>query len=55
MKTYCVSCKKNTENENSTVTNKKTKCFNAFIKFSKKNQLLLKIKNLMIFQMINLK
>ena len=57
METYCVSCKKNTENENSSV--RKTKHYYQIALFvARKNQLSLKIKNskiLVIFQMISLK
>ena len=59
METYCVSCRKYNSNQNSSV--RKTKqnrlmlLSNCAICDKKKNQLLLKIKNLIIFQMISLK
>ena len=58
---YCASCKKYTANDNLSVTklNKLDKCFYRIVLFvARKNQLLLKIKNLtilIIFEMINLK
>ena len=56
METYCVSCKKYTGNKNSSVKNKRTKIdqcsFQIVLFMARKNQILLKIKNL---EMISLK
>ena len=53
MEAYCVSCKKYTANENSSVRKtRQNRVFSLKLFVALKNQLLLKIKN---FQMINLK
>ena len=58
METFCVSCYKNTANKNGSV--RKTKqnrlmVLSDFAVCGKKNQLSLKIKSLITFQMISLK
>ena len=58
METYCVSCKTYNANENSSV--RKTKqsrlMILSFVLFMvRKNKLLLKARELIVFQMINLK
>ena len=64
METYCVSCNKNTANENSRVRKTKQNRFYQIVLFlARKNQLLLKIKNsikqystiLIKFELISLK
>ena len=58
METHCVTFKKNTENEDSRVRKTKQKRLSLLSNCAvcgKKNQFLLKIRNLIIFQMINLK
>ena len=59
METFCVSCKKYAANKNSIIRKTKqnrlmllSKCA---VRGKKKNQLLLKIKHLLIFQIISLK
>ena len=58
METYCVSCKKYTANKNSSVKKKKKRTkidqcsFQIVLFMARKNQILLKIKNL---EMISLK
>ena len=53
--TYCVSCKKSTANENSKANPNSLMLLSNCAVCGKKNQLLLKIKNLIIFQIITLK
>ena len=58
MEIYCVSCKKYTANENSSVrkTKQKRLMLLANVLFvARKNQLLLRIKKLIVFQVISLK
>ena len=58
MEIYCVSCKKYTANENSSVrkTKQKRLMLLANVLFvARKNQLLLRIKKLILFQVISLK
>ena len=57
METYHVSCKKYTENENSSVrkTTQSRLCFYQIVPFvARKNQHLLKIKKLTVFEMNNI-
>ena len=58
MEIYCVSCQKDTANENSSVKKSKQKRLMVLSNWAfsgKKTSILLKIENLIIFQMISLK